>query len=1172
MVPPGRGWRSSAVKRSALALGARRYAGLPERGVMDPLPRFGRARAPAKGFTSEPGPQGAFVGRVREVSELLAGLEHAISGHGRLTLVSGEPGIGKSRLADEFASHARELGARVLWGRCWEAGGAPAYWPWVQVLRTYLRSQDSGTIRELMGSGAADIAQMLPEINDLFPEIPPPPSLDPESARFRLFDSTAMFLRSVAAAESLVLLIEDIHAADTPSLLLLRFLATQLQDSRLLVVATYRDVELTPESSLTATVSELRREPSTHHLAMGGLAENEVALFVEAAAGLTPAVALVSALRRGTHGNPLFLNEAVRLLRAEGRLRELGDVASLRLGVPQAIRDVIARRVVHLTEASREALSIASVLGSEFSPETLARVADRPPEDALEILGEAVTAGLLAEVAGPAGRFRFSHDLIRETLYKGLTPAGRTGLHRRAAEVLEELYGEEADRHLAELARHFSESATPGQSERAVDYALRAGEAAARSLAYEEAVRLFRMALQALELDERADERLLAETLLRLGDTQSRSGDFVGAKEWFLRAAGVAGRTGDPRHLARAALGYGGRFVWARAGNDAHLVPLLQDALVLLGGQDARLRVRLLTRLACTLRSSPDQERIAALSRQAVDIARTLNDPSTLGYALAGATWAIWGPGNPEERIEITEELLRVAGQADDGELLADGHVARYAALAELGAMTKARAELEAFLRTAQRLRQPAHQWVASAVVTQLALMEGAFDRAEALIDEELVTAEEANPGLDNISGARFQLFLLRREQGRAQEVEETIRDTMDDLPWYPLHRGALALLLLDASREAEARDVFEELAEDEFHALHRDNEWMLGIALASEVCAGLSEANAAGTLYDMLIPFARRHAIGQPEGSVGAVDRYLGLLATTRSRFDEAQRHFEEGLLMNERMGGRTWVAHTEHDYAGMLLVRDGPGDRERALTLLGSCLQNCRELGMVALEGKATALLAELGEAHAPHPVPFGRAASRPGVFRREGEYFSVAFEGGAFRLKDAKGLRYLGVLLASPGKEFHVLDLVASEGGMRGPTPGAGADELPLSGLGDAGEILDARAKDAYRRRLIELEEEMSEAEALGDSERAARANGEREFLVRELASAVGIGGRNRVGASASERARVNVTRAIRSSMARLAEHDPALGRHLDATLRTGTFCSYTPDPRAPLSWQL
>jgi tetratricopeptide (TPR) repeat protein len=1142
---------------------------------MDPDPRFGRARAPAKGFTSAPRSEGIFVGREREVAELLAGLEDALSGRGRLILLSGEPGIGKSRLADEFASQARELGARVLWGRCWEAGGAPAYWPWVQVLRTYLRSQDSGTIRELMGPGATDIAQMLPEIHDLFPEIPPPPSLDPESARFRLFDSTAMFLRSVAAAESLLLLIEDIHAADTPSLLLLRFLATQLQDSRLLVVATFRDVQLTPERSLAAMVSQLQREPSTHHLALGGLAEDEVALFVEVAAGLTPAVALVSALRRGTHGNPLFLNEAVRLLRAEGRLRELGDVASLRLTVPQAIRDVIARRVDHLTEASREALSIASVLGPEFSTETLARVAGRPPEDALEVLGEAVTAGLLAEVAGPQGRFRFSHDLIRETLYKELTSAGRTRLHRRAAEVLEELYGEKADRHLAELARHFSESATPGQSERAVDYALRAGEAAARSLAYEEAVRLFRMALQALELDARPDEQLLAEALLRLGDAQSRSGDFVGAKDWFLRAADVARRTGDPRHLARAALGYGGRFLWARAGSDSHLIPLLQDALVLLGGQDDRLRARLLSRLACALRSSPDQERIAALGRQAVDIARALNDPSTLGYALAGMTWAIWGPGNPEERIEVTTELLRVAAQADDGERLIDGHMARYAALAELGAMTKTRAELEAAQRTAQRLRQPAHQWLASAVVTQLALLEGAFDRAGALIDEELAAAVEANPGQDNISAARFHLFLLRREQGRAEEMIETIRVTMDDLPWYPLHRGALALLLLDAGREAEARDVFEELARDEFNVLHRDNEWMLGVALASEACAGLSEAKAARTLYDQLVSFAGRQAIGQPEGSVGAADRYLGLLATTTSRFDVAQHHFEDGLLMNERMGARAWVAHTEHDYAGMLLVRDGPGDHERALELFGSCLQTCQDLGMVALEGKVTTLLAELGETHAPRPVTFGRAA-RPSVFRREGEYFSVAFDGRAFRLKDAKGLRYLGVLLAAPGREFHVLDLVAAEGGLGGPSPSTGAnagdDELPLSGLGDAGEILDAGAKEAYRRRLSELDEDISEAEALGDAERAARAREEREFLARELASAMGIGGRNRVAASASERARVNVTRTIRSSLARIAEHDAALGRHLEATLRTGTFCSYTPDPRAPLSWQL
>src|SRR6266568_605868 len=351
----------------------------------------------------------------------------------------------------------------------------------------------------------------------------------------------------------------------------------------------------------------------------------------------------------------------------------------------------------------------------------------------------------------------------------------------------------------------------------------------------------------------------------------------------------------------------------------------------------ARLRVRLLTRLACALRSSPDREHAAALSQQAVDLARRLGDPLTLGYALSGRYGAIWWPENTQERLEIASEVVRIATEVHDGELMVEAHLSRYAALADRGAMGQAREELAALARIAEELRQPAQQWISWAIRCQLALFEGKYEAAEVLIPLGLEADQPATPIRDNVAGARCHLFMLRREQGRVGEVEDDIRASLVEFPWYPLNRAALACLLLDLRRSDEARTVFEDLARNDFEALYRDNEWLLGMSLASEACSLLGDAASAAILYDQLVPFAGRQAIGFGEGSVGAVDRYLGLLATTMGRLDDAERHLAEGIEMNERMGSRPWAAHTRHDLARMLLARDGPGDRDRAEELLG-------------------------------------------------------------------------------------------------------------------------------------------------------------------------------------------------------------------------------------------
>jgi hypothetical protein len=1122
---------------------------------------------------ADPSKSAGLIGRDRELQGLLSTLSDAAAGTGRLVLISGEPGIGKSRLADELANRAREQGHRVLWGRGWEDAGAPPYWPWLQALRSHVRSGNPADVRRQLGDGAADVAQMVPEVRQLFPEVSVPPPPESESARFQLFDSTSTFLRNIAIDRPVLVVIDDLHAADLPSVRFLRFLASQLSQMRVLVVATYRDVALSPDHPLTAEISEIVREPITRDLNLRGLPAADVGEFIGSAAGIAPSGELVASVWRETKGNPLFVGEAVRLLAVEGRLDEATAGQGLHLPIPRGIRDVITRRMRHMNDDTVEALVHAAALGPEFGVDVLKRVVATPSEELLERLGEATRAGLIGPLPGALGLFRFSHDLIREALYDGLSPGRRARLHRRIGDTLESLYGGTPDTHLAELAHHFFEACQGGDvsgagtqtaSELAIGYARDAGDQALRSLAYEEASRMYRMALTVLERypSEAPGPRL--DLLLRLGDAEARGGDLPTSRETFLVAVDLARRAGDAEALARAAIGYGGRFPWARAGNDQHLIPMLQDALVMLGGTDDRLRVRLLTRLAGAWRSDPDrQEQRRALSQQAVDMARRLDDPATLGYALVGFFWAVWLPDNADERLAVANEMLAVAEAAQDVERTIDAHQMMYLVFTDLCRMAEARARMAMVMKLARELRQPAQLWLMLASRATQALMEGDYALAEETMAHETEPHHPTTPVQDDVSAARMHRFLLRREQGRGSEEEASVRRSVAEFPWYPVHRCALACLLAEEGQTVEARAVFDELAMDDFRALYPDCEWLLGVALASDACARLGDEAAAAVLYSQLLPFSGGHAIGHTEGSVGSVDRYLGLLAATMGRADDAVRHLDRGIAANERLGAWPWVAHTQHDLADVLRRRAGSGDVERATALDGAALVTARRLGMTALEGA----IVETGESGATPAVEAEAAAT----FRREGEYWTIQFEDAPFRIRDMKGMRHLARLLAEPERELHALHLAGAE-------RSAGAKSSPEIGeftsdpFSDSGPIIDPEAREAYRSRLAELREELDEATAWNDPERATRASSEMDALTQELAGAVGLGGRERVTTSAAERARLSVTRAIRAALARIGEQSPALGRHLEATIHTGAFCSYVPDPRVPIRWEL
>ena len=789
------------------------------------------------------------------------------------------------------------------------------------------------------------------------------------------------------------------------------------------------------------------------------------------------------------------------------------------------------------------------------------------------MIDEAIEAGLLAPVAGARGRYRFSHDLVRETLYDELPPGRRAQLHRRIGGQLEEMYGPAAREHLGELAFHFVQAAggpdgapadDPQVGRKAIEYAQRAGDQATAVLAYEEAARLYRMALAVIGHGVDADADVHTELLIALGDALTRAGDLDSARITFHEAADLARRTGNGRQLARAALGSGGRHPWARPGNDTRLIPLLQDALVMLGGADETLRARLLSRLACAWRSSPDRRNDSAtLSRHAIDVARGLRDPATLVYTLTARFWATWWPENPEERQAIAEEVLSIAEPLGEGERIADAHFMSFLQLSEVGRIREARGALLTLARVIEELRQPAQVWLAPVNRSTLALLEGDYGEAEASVANEHRSTYWITPGRDEVSAARMHRFLLRREQGRVSEEEAMVRESVVDFPWYPMYRSVLVCLLLDTGAIAEARAEFEALAADEFAVLYRDNMWLFGISLAAEACAQLSDARAAAVLLEQLAPFAGRHAIAHAEGSVGAVDRYLGLLAATLGRLDQAEDHLTAAIAFCEQMGARPWVAHCQHDLAGVLRRRGQAGDAAAADALDSDALRTARALGMALAH-----------EIEIPDASPQARPdalLTQSAVFRREGEYWSIEFERDEFRVRDSRGMRHLARLLQAQGGEVHALELAAPPAAVVERRTLLDPD-VAMAGSEGAGPSLDAEAKAAYRARLVDLREELAEAESWHDPERVARLEAEQDALAQELGAALGIGGRDRPSGSPAERARISATRAIRAAMARIAEQSPALGAHLEATIRTGTYCAYVPDPRVPIAWRL
>jgi DNA-binding CsgD family transcriptional regulator len=921
-------------------------------------------KAPVKSFGGSR--EETFVGRRHELGVLRAALEHAFSRRGRGVMIAGEPGIGKTRTAQEFSEHAAQQGAGVLWGRCHEEAGAPPYWPWVQIIRSLLQSRSPEAPLGDLGPGAADIADLTPEMRDRLLESSSGARLkDTAEARFRMFEAIRRLLAAACEREALVLVLDDLHWADAPSLRLLEFLAPEIADIPLLLVGTYRATELSRQHPLSNTLGGLARAPHIARVDLPGLTEDEAQAFITAAAGTKPPAWFTRSLHQQTEGNPLFLREIVRFLEQQGilnaEIKAPGAALPLVIRVPEGLKEVIGRRLNLLSPACNEVLALASVIGRNFSLDVLTRAATQlAADEVIEALDEALAAHIINDAGN--GRYQFIHNLVRVTLYDELSASVRRRMHRTVGTALEALGGGDRRAVLPELAHHFGAG---GDLDRGIDFAVRAGQSADALLAFEDAAQFFQMALDTLALGAAADDVTRSRLLFQLGEAQRKSGEFSRAQITLREAAEAARDLKLPELLANAALAYE-RISW-RLGRPADAPPegLLADALRLVPETEIKLRVELTGALARSLLYAGSEKEARERLDFAIAVARKSGDQALLARTLEYLFDFPWGPDGTRNLLALASESLEAAVRSGNTEVAFMARVRRVACCLELSDFEAVNDEIVHLSRDDARMRQRDYAIGLIGLRAAMALMRGELDAAERLLAEANSQASGTDTGqrANQMAFIGVQVFTLRREQGRLKELGPVLTHYMRTASAASVWGPGLAVLYTELDRLDEARAEFERLAARDFDDLPRDGRWATCLAYLAEVCAALEDARRAAMLYRLLLPYADRALVlGGGFVCSGASGRHLGMLAATMSNWSASERHFEEALAMNTRIGALLPLAHSHHDYAAMLLARGDPGARERAKALVQSCLSSARKMGARALEERAAARLQEL------------------------------------------------------------------------------------------------------------------------------------------------------------------------------------------------------------------
>lgn len=1079
------------------------------------------------------------MGRATELGELHAALERAARGSGGACLIAGEPGIGKTRLCDRISDEAAGFGMHVVWGRCWEAGGAPAYWPWLEVLHSFAAPLSDDALRAALGDGANAFVELLPSLRSRLPglEAGGTELRSGDEARFRLHRAVLELLRAGAQSAGALIVIDDLHAADEASLQLLRFLAREARRLRVMLLATYRDVDGRWTASGERALAQLSREAIT--LQLKRLSQGEAEALITARAG-TVEPAMRAKLAARADGHPLFLEELLRSMSRD----PLGD------SLPGNVRELIRERLAQVDAGVRAVLDLAATAGDAIEPELLAAALDASPARVLAALGAAREAGIVR--AHGSGSFRFAHELIREALIRDLAVDARAALHAKVARAL--LARPDGQRSDAELAHHFLHAS---ELALAAQHAERAADRAIALFAHEEAVQLLDRMLHAIAAQDDATAgslaKLRATTQIALARAHMGRGAYPEGRALCEQAAAIARQQGDAELLARAALARGLDITAALI--DADLIALLQSALAALPEGDTPLRVKVTVRLAAALQPHPNLMYPIGLAREAIESARRIDEPETLLHALYLGMATMMDIVDAKERIPINLEVERLASEAHDRERLLRTQIRLAFDHMELGELAAADARIDAFERLATDAGARRYLWRAPLLRSMRAMMHGHFEESEMHIERARVLGHAAgDPQLERTLVIHTEGLLRAAERHDAMiafdpEARSARAAFYSGAHWQ---NGGSAFTYSRLEDLASAQRYLEQIPQDDWPLVHNPPAFAhLGEPLA--LCGARTPTEH---VYRLLAPVSDRFISWGYTGVVwdGPAARVLALLAARLERWDEAEAHFASALASLEKLDARPYLARTSYEHGRFLLARDA----ERARAAIERAHAIAEQLGMPGLVRLCDRRLHELTR-HKPAPqreAPSTRPVPRLVELTRDGEVWTLACESETLRLRDSLGVQYLARLIEAPGQPIHALELAQGK---------LAPDSELASALhtGDAGEELDAKARQQYRARAEALREELNEAEASHDVEGAERVRAELSFLAAELSRAVGISGRTRRAGSAAERARSAVQRRIKSAIERVAEASPQLAALLEKTVKTGTYCEYRPE---------
>jgi tetratricopeptide (TPR) repeat protein len=916
-----------------------------------------------------------FVGRGAELDQMKRALASAKSGRGQVVAVVAEPGLGKSRLFYEFQVLGHDESLLLETISAAHAKGS-AYLPLLELLQNYFQTSVDDDLRGRREKIAGKVLMLDRSLEEILPYIftllevtedpDPLAQMNPETKRRRTLEAIKRLLLRESLNQPLILVFEDLHWVDEGTQALLNLLVESIGTARVLMLVNYRP-EYSHSWGNKTFYTQIRLDPfgaeTSEEMLDGLLGEGR------------DLAALKRVIVEKTEGNPFFIEEIVQALFEQGALLRNGSVKLAKslssIEIPPTVQGVLASRIDRLSPDEKDLLGTLAVIGKEFSLELVRKTTSKSDDSLLRMLTDLQAAEFIYEQpAFPNVTYVFKHALSQQVAYSSALQERRKVLHARIGRALEAGFPATTETQPELIAHHFTEA---GLAAEAIPYWQRAGERAILRDANPEAIDYVSRGLALLEklMQEpgrdhltREDEQRQFSILISLAEARSNLGEHLEAQATLIRAAKLAQLLHSTELVVRAAGELARMASWFGVAAEPAVL-FLEDALHTAPPGDPALRIKTLAGLGRALAASGQRNAAAEAAREAVALARTFSNTHLLSEALEGTLHAFQGPETIEQRFAYANELMQL-WRANEHKVTHHDPTFGMASWAlcschlELGDMRAFDAELDAFLRYVEKLQEPFEISTTLVYRATRALMGGDFAASERLAGEASALGQRLQT--QNTSGVfALQMFTLRREQGRLKELEPVVRYFVQQHGAGAAWRPGLALIYAELGLAPEAREQFEILAQRDFADIPRDGLWMASMTYLADVCNFLGYDRRAAMLYDLLVPFDGRNVVvGNMTACYGALSRYLGALATTLRRWDEAERHFEDALAMNTRMEAPPWLAHTQHQYAAMLLLRNRPGDRERAVELLHNALAAARGLGMEGLAERVGAALA--------------------------------------------------------------------------------------------------------------------------------------------------------------------------------------------------------------------